>query len=464
MHEKRKYLDTGVLFLMAMFVASVSSALPQLPPAHSEEFRLYSGLHDGLEVGELLAFQGVIEIPGATWLRVIIAESNLGKKSYITLTSVEDGSRQYHDAGTLSQWRNMSAFFNGDSVVVKLYVAPGERGIFFRVDKVVVGEEDDRELGLKSICGDTDDRVASTDSRVGRLFKGGCTAFLVSNGAVLTAGHCTDFDPDQDGPLLPDGVLDLWGVVEFNVPDSDPDGDSNWANADDQYAIDTGNVTWNFDGSGQGLGKDWSVFAVFPNTNNQDRAHVTRGFFRMTREKPSVDSTIRVTGYGVDDDPPGSMGGRNAQNFTEQTHTGDYKGEESSGDDIWHKYRVDTMGANSGSPITWNSENVTIGIHTNAGCSSTGGSNKGTSFEHNPLENTLQDFPGPNTSYVDKGMPNLATGDGTVFRPFDTVVEGVGDVAVNGTLSIVAGSYDETMTISKTMTIVAPVGSAIIGQ
>ncbi len=47
---------------------------------------------------------------------------------------------------------------------------------------------------------------------------------MISNGRFLTAGHCVDFDPDQGGPLLPDGILDLSGVVEFNVPASLPNG------------------------------------------------------------------------------------------------------------------------------------------------------------------------------------------------------------------------------------------------
>ena len=36
-----------------------------------------------------------------------------------------------------------------------------------------------------------------------------CTAWRVTNGAFLTAGHCIDDDPDEDGPMGPDGVPDM---------------------------------------------------------------------------------------------------------------------------------------------------------------------------------------------------------------------------------------------------------------
>jgi hypothetical protein len=117
--------------------------------------------------------------------------------------------------------------------------------------------------------------------------------------------------------------------------------------------------------------------------------------------------------------------------------------------------------------MIWEDNGFAIGIHTNAGCTETGGSNKGTSFEHDPLEDALQDLPGPNTIYVDNfaGWDDVVTtGDGTIFRPYDTVVEGRDNVPVGGIVSIVAGTYDETLTIDKAMALVAPVGAVTIGE
>ena len=456
----------GWLFflLSVMCVSSVALATPPMAPSYRQDYPLDSGIHAGTTGDITMAFEAEVRVAGAPWLRLHFSDFHLGEQSYLTITSLEDGSRQQLDATTMAQWNLSSAFFNGEAVRVRLYVASGDSGVFFRMAQITVGTWVGDQMGVQTICGTGDDRVASTDSRVGRLFGGGCTAYLVSNGAVLTAGHCVDFDPDGSGPLLPDGVLDLAGVVEFNVPASWADGTPVMADADDQYAIDTGNVTWHYDGEGQGLGKDWAVFGIFANTNNDDRAHITRGFLRMTREAPATGNTIRITGYGADNMPSGSTGNENAQNYTEQTHTGAYQGESSSGGDIWHGYQVDTTGGSSGSPIIWETQNLTMGIHTNGGCTSSGGENSGTSFEHDALENALADFAGSNTVFIDSGMPVWIPDDGSVLRPYATIAAGVSAVVSNGRLSIVEGTYDEAITISKAMTLTAPVGAVSIGQ
>ena len=110
---------------------------------------------------------------------------------------------------------------------------------------------------------------------------------------------------------------------------------------------------------------------------------------------------------------------------------------------------------------------MTIAIHTNAGCTSTGGSNQGCSFEHTALETALRNFVATNAIFVDAGMPNLGPAEnGTVFRPYDTFQEGVTTVASGGALSMVEGTYHPasggTYTTSKPMTITAPVGTVFI--
>ena len=467
-----KYIICGIaVLIMSLYLPAGSYAQPEVAPRYLASYALDSGIHNGSGTEVVLVFHETIEISGVPWMRLHFSDYNLGNRSYITLTSQKDGSQQILDAEKLEQWQKSSALFNGDAVDIELYLDPEDSDIYVLMEYVTAGIWMEDMPISKSLCDGDDDRVASSDSRIGRLLAGGCTGFLISNGAVLTAGHCTDFDPDKDGPLLPDGVLDLNGVIEFNIPASHPDGTVNMALADDQYAIDTGNVTWNYDGSGQGLGKDWSVFAIFPNTNNDDRAHITRGFIRMTRESPAVGNTIRITGCGADDDPPGSTGDRNAQNKTEQTDTGAYQGESSSGSNFWQRHRADTRGASSGSPILWNYYNIAIGIHTNGGCDGTSNENSGTSFEHDPLETAIRNFSSTNAVFADVGMPALGPAeDGTVFRPYNTVTEAVNAVADNGVVSVVEGSYTKagnTFTIGddgKRMLLTAPVGTVTIGN
>ena len=472
------------LRVQAWPTVKASTQNPYQPPQHEEAIWLDTGRHAGapaesaispVEPGPAgLAFSDVIEVKGAPWLRLHLGDYQLGPGSYLLLTALEDGAWQRLDAASLPDWYNASAYFNGDAVKVELYVAPGDQGAYAQFDRLTVGERGATLLSRwtggdfapESLCGG-DSRVASNDGRVGRLYVGGCTAWLVSNGAVLTAGHCTDFDPDGGGPQLPNGTNDLSGVVEFDVPASDADGTPNMAAPNNQYPVNTTGTRWRFDGEGQGLGKDWSVFRINPNANTGARAHAVRGFFRMTNVTPATTQTIRITGHGADNSPAGSTGGDNAQNVTNQTSTGSYEGRftGNTAADLFHTYKVDTMPASSGSPIIWDNNGYTIGIHTNGGCASDGsGANGGTSFDVDALENALQIFPAGTTRYADTAAPYLGGGEnGLIYMPYNTVNEAVGAVPAGGTVSIVAGTYDEpAQTINKQVTLVAPVGTVVI--
>lgn len=442
-------------------------------PYHVEPFDMDSRQQESLETAVPANFRQVIKVPGAISLRLHFSEYDLGRASYLTITSLQDGGQQRLDSRSLPKWEDATAVFNGDAIEIEMHVADTDEGVYFVVDAVVVADPQDPPPeavvngdgeGDRSLCAG-DNRIASTDGRVGRLYFGGCTAWLISNGRLLTAGHCVDFDPDQGGPGLPDGVLDLFGVVEFNVPSSLPDGTTVAAAPEDQYPINTGSVTWHFEGEGQGLGKDWAVFTVNENANTGLTPFVAQGgFFRTTNGNPAAGNTIRVTGMGLDNTPPGSTGNRNADNFTNQTSTGGYVGESSSGNNIWHRYAVDTTGGNSGSPVIWNSNGFTIGIHTNAGCASNGtGANNGTSFEVNALETAIDNHPGSSTIYADKTRYG-ATENGTIYHPHDTFNEAVNTVLSGGKVSVVSGTYNDTGLYTKSMFVVAPVGSVLIGD
>jgi hypothetical protein len=85
----------------------------------------------------------------------------------------------------------------------------------------------------------------------------------------------------------------------------------------------------------------------------------------------------------------------------------------------------------------------------------------GTGFEHNALGNALNAFAGANARYVFGGR--IGEEDGTALRPFDTVTEAVTTVPAGGVVSIVEGTYPETLTLSRSMTLTAPVGPVRIG-
>lgn len=439
---------------------------------------LNSGVHSNDTSQETMPFTGAAIVPDANWTRLIFSEYNLGAKSYVILRSMGDMDEQRLDSRSLAAWSNKSAMFNGDGVIIELHVAPGERGIFVNVGRATGASWQPIDLpSPHSQCGANDDRVPNTDNRVGRLFVGGCTAYRVAYGSrggtteeetMLTAGHCTDLDPDDCGASLPNGVVDLSGVVEFNVPPSTAAGVPVLAPANDQYPIITAGIRFNFDGACQGLGKDYSIFGVGRNANTDLLPFQAYGFpFRLTRESPAANATIRITGFGRDFNDL-------VRDEVCQTHTGPYIGEFTGNvaADISHEYQVDTEGANSGSPIIWTAQNLVIGIHTNAGCDNplTADGNSGTSFEHTPLETDLRTYVQSAARFVDAGHPLRVAEEGTVYRPNSTVSLGVTGISSGGILSIVTGGYNTAAdralvagTGNKAMTMVAPCGSVTIG-
>jgi hypothetical protein len=105
-------------------------------------------------------------------------------------------------------------------------------------------------------------------------------------------------------------------------------------------------------------------------------------------------------------------------------------------------HEVDTMPANSGSPIIDEESGFAIGIHTHGGCDSTFGDfdNAGTWLGYSELSTAINSFTAPGTVFVEGDTPD-AGGTGSVLRPFDTVGEAVADVDSGGIVQIFAGSY-----------------------
>lgn len=470
-------MHTGLL-LAALAGGLAATAPAQVGPSYRvQDYAVHSGLHGGAGADARLALEHVVRVPGAAWMRLLLDDAELGRASWIALHAPRAGATQHLDARSLADWNLGTALFAGDTVNLQLWVAPADRDVFFSLERVVVGLPAE-EGGYQNLCGG-DSRGPSGDNRVGRLPGPGCTAWRITNGAFLTAGHCVDFDPDcaggTNGPLVPDGVLDLMGVVEFNAPTSACQGDINPALPEDQYPIDTSSVVWRYDGCGEGIGKDWAVFGVNPNSETGLLPHEVYGFpLRVSREIPSLGSTIRITGFGADATPPGCTGRENSDSQTNQTSTGDFRGElVVNANWIQLEYGTDSMGGNSGGPVIWESVNLAIGIHTNGGCGGTNPGDQGnfaTSCESNELEAAIHGFTSGGTArFVDAGHPRPGGfEDGGIYRPWDKVVDALTSPVSGQVVSIAAGSYTaasgHVFTITTPMTLEAPVGAVTIGN
>jgi hypothetical protein len=133
--------------------------------------------------------------------------------------------------------------------------------------------------------------------------------------------------------------------------------------------------------------------------------------------------TIRIRGFGIDDEPPGTTGNRNADSQTLQFHDGPSLGENIlTSDRVYWEYQVDTEGGNSGSAIVGSGTPdffTSVGIHTNAGCSATSG-NTGTGFEANDTENAMNTFWQTQVEYVDVDH-HLSSTIGTSVYPHESL-------------------------------------------
>ncbi|MBT8386779.1 MAG: hypothetical protein KJO12_05155, partial [Ignavibacteria bacterium] len=243
-------MKTFFLFMFSFLFLStvILLAQPAEIPYHIEPYELESGIFNGtgLTGGNATeVFSGTVQFHNIPWLQIYFSDVNLGRESYLIITSLKDGFWQKLDAVSLEQWNNYSAFFNGDAVEIRLFAAALDNNVFIKISEVVVGEWERGDV-IESICGPTDDRIASDHPATGRLVNIGCTGWIIPNGKIVSAGHC----------------LGGANVMEFNVPISLPNGAIQHPPPEDQYSVDASTIV----GTGSGVGNDWGVFEVFPNS------------------------------------------------------------------------------------------------------------------------------------------------------------------------------------------------------
>ncbi len=341
------------------------AALAAQPTVLSLDSGVVRNTSEGLEI----VYSTTVRVPGAPWLQLYFEDVQLsgsvreGTQSYIMLTSVADGGVQTLNATHMTQWQNTSAYFNGDAVRVELVAYPhtGENRLV--VKKALAGIDTGTP---RTICGDTDDRVLSNDPRMGRVYPGNCTAWLIDDPGhcMLTAGHCSS-------------VFAL-RIIEFNVPLSNADGSTNFAAPEDQYTVDQTSVQ----SMNSGIGNDWGYFGCFPNPTTGLTPFEAQGsFFALAAAPPpATGQTLRISGYGFVD-PPVSPTWHQVQ----KTHTGSYV----SFVGTTLQYEIDTTTGNSGSPVVDETTGEAIGIHTHGGCTATGDANHGTAIDHAGLLSAL---------------------------------------------------------------------------
>lgn len=307
----------------------------------------------------------LVRVPDAAWIQLQFSNFNLGW-STLRIRDLDTGELQTFTQAQLEAWEGRSGVFNSSRLRISVDLAQNERQrVYYQLDEIRVGEVIDRapvtNIGIKSICG-TDNRVASTDVRVGRLVPVGCTAWIVGSNLFLTAGHC---------------VASGATTLQFNVPASQPDGRLVNPGVSDQYSVVQSSIV----SSNNGIGNDWALFRVATNTQTGLLPRQAQGGqFSLANNRDITNA--RIIGFGTD---------TGAANQTQQVHTGPFRAFSGTA----ATYAVDTTGGNSGSPVFSAASGVAIAIHTNGGCTASGGANSGTSFRNTTLWNAIRNTGDP---------------------------------------------------------------------
>ena len=342
-----RHLHVSLLVASALSTPGLAQSVP--PPAFARDvvYPFSSGEFTNDTARTALVHSHEIRLEGEPSIRVFFEEVNLGDADFVSVTSMRDGESHHLTRTELEKWQNSSGYFNGEAVLVELWVAPGSSASY-AIDRLSVGTVG----GFETICGSVDDRVPSFDNRAVRMLSSSgsaaCSGWLASaSDCVLSAGHC---------------FPGLASVAEVNVPLSNPNGSFNHPPLPDQFPIQQSSLQW----VNGGPGNDWALCQLFTNNLGQSAAalhgHYELGFFN-----PSPAELIRITGYGSDS---------GTSNQIQQTHAGPFV--LASGTRL--RYATDTTGGNSGSVVIHEATGMAVGIHTHGGCTSSGGSNSGTSL------------------------------------------------------------------------------------
>ena len=356
--------------------------------------------------GTEVIFSELISVPGAYKIRlnfsdvVLAGVPETGNAAYLLITGMQDGAVQFQNQIHVSQWQDTSAYFNGDSVLVEVVSPAGVGTSRIKVSGARVFMPD---FSIESICGPIDDRVLSSDPRQGRLLPPGCTGWLIDDNenCLITAGHCVRSNM----------------VYQTNVPLSTTSGQAVSPPPEDQYAFDTASLREQ--NGGTSPGNDWAYFGVFPNSNTGLSPVEANGnqVYTLVDSAPAADQsqTIRITGYGSVSSPVDRR-----WNLVQKTHTGPYWANTSN---YTLRYRPDTTGGNSGSPVFWEDQGVAIGVHGYAGCNSSdpNSSNQGTAVDNPDWQGAMA-----NPGGVCAGPPPpperpLFVGANTAFGSIQTV-------------------------------------------
>lgn len=339
---KGKALLVAVLAVVAGTAQADDLSHPTAPLPHDDvDYRVDSGNQGNPSDQVEMVWSHVVNLPSYVSMRLHFSLVSLESGSVVRVVSAFDNDDQVFDGELFSEWFNTTAYFNGDTLTIELWAAPGttnNRIVLSHVEAAKSPHPIDDGMGLGGsgqcgICG-SDDRAPSAVDWSGRIMNIGCTGSVYNtDSCVVSAGHCRTS-----------------GVIQFRVPNSNSNCSTNNPPALDQFPISGGQSR------NSGVGADWWVTTTGTNGAGQ-RPYDRYGVFMPIATAPAnTGQACTINGYGVDQTCTRSQ--------TQQLSTGSITFRSSS----HYEYNADVRGGNSGSGLIVNNAIVGIVTHCSTGC------------------------------------------------------------------------------------------------
>ncbi|MGD1890402.1 MAG: FlgD immunoglobulin-like domain containing protein, partial [Cyclobacteriaceae bacterium] len=397
-------------------------------------------------------------------------------------------------------------YFNGSWVKVSLHQHAGEAAAFkITTLKVTPAIENgsDQPSNARTITNQKEVNQSANAAKVslpayakavGRFtngLKARGAGWIAANGAIVTDYEYVMEYYDYHS-LNDDYSPEVYDVIEFNMPPSNPDGSINHAAPEDQYPINTNHVfgriiagkhendygpdfirikiaSW-WDHGYVNVQAGYSIVDVLPNGTGKYPGENIQEYFQVARHPSgkTMDEQI-LSILHTDLTKPINLTKRNtvtrtnaiALNPNDKVRSVSDKDRFLLYDHAGHIISKETLGSvSSGAPVTYEGSNVAIGI---VNVASVAGYGFGIGFRDDEFRRHLGEFFSDKTTYVD---PNSYWNEenGTIDKPYLTIANAAQNVDEDGVLSIVRGSYDESVVLNTPMKVKTPLGAVIIGS